>query len=689
MLPAGQLRRKPLAPHRREAWPQAAFAAAGLTTHPRHRHNKHSFLLCFSDFRVQRSMIGQRQRMLSRGLLVGSVVLVLLTGILAGSLLLIASSWRPPPPLEEQAPATRAVEEPPDETEMARLPRMDIFQDVTAASGVDFTCRNGEEAGHRTLLESLGSGVGLIDFDGDGLLDIFLIGGGHFGGAGNQQIEGYPCKLYRNLGNWKFQDVTAQTGLDQLRFYAHGCAVADYDRDGWPDLLVTGYGQLALFHNESDGRGGRKFVEVTAAAGLNDRRWSTSAAWADLDGDGYPDLYVCHYVDWSWQTHRVCPGDTADAGADVCPPGVFKGVPHALYHNNRDGTFTDVSREAGLRHPPAQSGMGLGVVIVDVDADRRPDIYAVNDTTENFLYMNRSSVGKFRLVDSGLEGGVSLGESGRPDGSMGVDAADYDGCGRPSLWVTTFEHERHALYHNECRDHSLWFQYVTRKAGIAALGGGYVGFGTGFIDLDNDGWEDLVIAHGHVRRYPSRAQLRQRTLLLRNQGTGRFANMTVQGGSYFQVPHRGRGLAIGDLDNDGRPDLVITHVNEPVVLLRNDPHGDDVPRHHWLGIDLVGRDHRDIVGAKVIVEVGQRSLTRFAKGGGSYLSASDRRLLFGLGDAEQVGRITVVWPWGDEQHWEGLAVDRYWQLLEGQPKARQPKSRVVKPAEQRQGKAGG
>ncbi len=611
---------------------------------------------------------GLRRPRLLAGLL-GSILLV---GLLEG-LVFVIDSYYAAEPFELQD-SRAATEFAPDLTETTALPPLDLFQDVTAQSGADFTCRNGEEAGHLTLLESLGGGVALLDYDGDGLLDLFLVGGGSFGGPGNKEIRGAPCKLYKNLGHWKFRDVTAETGLDRIGFYSHGCAVADYDRDGWPDLLVTGYGRLALFHNESDGRGGRRFVEVTEAARLQDPRWNTSAAWADLDGDGYPDLYVCHYVDWSWETHRVCQGDDPSVTREICPPKEFRGVAHSLYRNNRDGTFTEVSQEAGLRQGPSGAGMGLGVVIVDVNDDRKPDVYAVNDTTVNFLYVNQSSPGRLRFQEIGLESGTAMDDRGRPDGSMGVDAADYDGCGRPSLWVTTFERERPALYHNESTPAGILFRHASQQAGIADLGSGYVGFGTGFVDLDNDGWEDLVIANGHVRLHPTRAPLRQRALLLRNQGNGRFANVTRQGGAYFRAPHRGRGLAVGDLDNDGRPDLVFTHVNEPVVLLRNDPQGADAPRHHWLGLELLGKQGRDVAGAKVVVEVGGRRLTRFTKGGGSYLSSGDRRVVVGLGDADRVGRVTVFWPWGGEQHWEGLAVDRYWRLREGEPKAGAPRT---------------
>src|SRR5438128_1853817 len=269
----------------------------------------------------------------------------------------------------------------------------DIFLDRTPDSGIDFICRNGEEAGHYAILESLGGGVALFDYDGDGLLDIFLTGGGYFDGPDKKQIQGHPCKLYKNLGGWKFQDVTKEVGLDGIAFYTHGAAVADYDRDGWPDLLVTGYGRVALFHNEPDGAGGRRFREVTAAAGLlGSHFWSTSAAWGDLDGDGYPDLYLCQYVDWSNDKDPTCGGYYPGIPRDVCPPAQFASRPHALYRNRGDGTFENVAAAAGLRTDRADRdyGKGLGVLLVDVDRDGRADVYVANDTTDNFLYLNRS-----------------------------------------------------------------------------------------------------------------------------------------------------------------------------------------------------------------------------------------------------------------------------------------------------------
>jgi hypothetical protein len=555
-----------------------------------------------------------------------------------------------------------SLEDPDEET-----PSKAIFQDVTAASGVDFAYRNGEEAGHYAILEALGGGVALFDYDGDGLLDLFIAGGGYFKGTA---IHGHTCRLYKNLGNFKFKDVTAETGLDRLRFYTHGCAVADYNRDGWPDLLVTGWGRLALLKNVSDGKGGRRFVDVTRQAKLNDTSWSTSAAWGDLDGDGYPDLYVCHYVDWSFQKKNPrCIGFDGKR-RDICPPANFEALPHILYRNNGDGTFTDVSKEAGLRIKPPDTGKGLGVLMVDVNGDAKPDIYVANDMTGNFLYINKSKPGKIRLQEVGLESGSGRDDQGAPNGSMGLAAADYDGCGRPSIFVTNYEEEFHALYRNECGSDQFLFRFATKVAGIGAIGQSYVGWGTGFLDLDQDGWPDLVIVNGHPNHYPRAGRKRrQRPVLLHNEGQGRFKDITAQGGSYFQKIHSARGLALGDLNNDGRTDLVVSHLNEPIVILRNQAN----TGHHWLGISLVGKAHRDVVGAKVNLEVNGRQLARFAQGGGSFASDSDRRLLFGLGTARRVGRLTVTWPWGEVQHWDGLEIDRYWRLVEGKRAAEDPR----------------
>jgi hypothetical protein len=584
-----------------------------------------------------------------------------------------------------------------------KVPDSGYFEDKTPESGVRFTYRNGEEAGHAAILESLGGGVALLDFDGDGRLDVFFTGGGYFDGPDKKQIKGHPCRLYRNLGGWKFQDVTAAAGLDQLAggaawFYTHGAAVADFDNDGWPDLLVTGWGRLALLHNEPDGKGGRRFRDVTQQAGLSDPHWSTSAAWGDLDGDGFADLYVCHYVNWSWANNPPCKDYRDQTRPDVCPPKQFQALPHRLFRNNHDGTFSDVSKAAGLRAPRQKAdydrlahldaearqqlraadaahdyGKGLGVLIFDADDDGRPDVYIANDTSGNFLYLNQGG-GRFR--EAALERAVAYDENASATGSMGVDAADYNGVGSLSLFVANYQNEAHSLYRNKGKGQ---FVYASRAAGITAIGLGYVGFGTAFFDFDLDGNEDLIISNGHVvKRPPLPAEVKQAPVLFRNLRKAgdqpydvAFENVAGRGGPYFRAVHLGRGVAVGDLDDDGRPDLVLNPMNEPAVLLRNVHQ----TGHHWLGAQLVGRPYRDAVGARATLEVGGRKLLRTVKGGGSYLSSGDRRVHFGLATDAKAGRLTVRWPSGKEQSWDNLPVDRYWRLIEGQADAEAPAGR--------------
>jgi len=522
------------------------------------------------------------------------------------------------------------------------------LMEVTSESGLDFTYRNGEEAKEFTILESLGGGVGLIDYDRDGLLDIVLPGGGGFE---KQRILGYSTKIFRNLGDFRFKDITEETGLRHDELYTHGCAVADYDCDGWPDLLITSYQRVILLHNEDDGQGRRRFVETTEAAGLDDKLWSTSAGWGDVDGNKYPDLFVCHYVDWSFENHPVC---SKSSGRHVCGPEKFQPLADTLYVNNGDGTFKDATKKFSIR----DDGKGLGVVLVDLDDNGQPDIYVGNDQTPNFLYLNRGG----RLEERGLSAGVALDEEGLTDASMGVDAADFNGSGRPALWVTNFERELHALYEN--LGNGL-FQHRSKAAGLGAIGRQYVGFGTAFVDLENDGWEDLIIVNGHVFQHLAESTYRQKPVLLHNveKGGRRFFDQINElGGEYFEKEQLGRGLAVGDLNNDGWPDVVASHSNTPVAILKNV--AGESKSHRWLGVELVGRDQRDITGSTITLEVGPHKLTRFAKGGGSYMSSSDRRIVFGLGDADKPGRLTVRWSWGQTQHWDGLEANAYHRLIE-------------------------
>lgn len=541
-----------------------------------------------------------------------------------------------------------------------------LFRDMTSESGIKFTSRNGEEADQFTMLEVLGSGVALFDYDGDGRIDIFLAGGGSFGGPEKTEIVGAPCRLYRNEGDWKFRDVTQAAGLERPWFYNHGVAVADYDLDGYSDLVVTGYRQLALFHNEpTPNSQERRFVDVTEAVGLSDDSWSTSAGWADLDGDRYPELYVCHYLDWSFDNHPVCGGVAAGVGRDVCAPQRFAPLTHRLFANESSSTgerrFRDNSAEQKL-----QPGCGLGVLLADVNSDGQPDIYVANDTTNNFLLMNRSG----KLEEKGLAAGVAVDDQGHADGSMGVDAADYDGSGRPALWVTNFQGDLHSLYANVGAE---LFDHRSRAAGISALGTQLVGFGTAFLDFDNDGWEDLAFVNGHVFRHPPLGStFKQRPVLLRNvERNGRriFTDVSRRGGPFFETAALGRGLAIGDLDNDGWPDVVVTNTNTPAVLLQNAGAAANRPANRWVGVRLVGRGHRDVIGSTVVVETNTRRLTRFAKGGGSFLSANDPRLLFGLAASEEIRSVNVQWSWGETQRWGDLEAGSYWELVENEPAA--------------------
>ncbi len=574
-----------------------------------------------------------------------------------------------------------------------------FFEDVTDASGVKFTYRNGEEASHYAILESLGGGLALFDYDGDGLLDLFVTGGGYYDGPDKKQIKGHPCKLFKNLGKVRFRDVTAEAGLERTWFYTHGAAVGDFDRDGWPDLLVTGWHRMALFHNEpvdpKDPSKGRKLVEVTEKAGLPSGLWTTSAAWGDLDGDGYPDLYVCQYADWGFTPPLLHPPFCTYDGhtRDVCPPKQFHGLPHKLFRNNGKGGFTDVSNEAGLRVPrPPEDfarlleaglskeavenlqradkdtrtgwGKGLGVLMVDVNGDGKPDIYVANDTVDNFLYMNRTrKVGRVLFEEKGMETGTACDGDGTANGSMGLDAGDPFGLGRPSIWVTNYENELHALYKNDCTEGREYFLFVTKPSGLAAGGQDTVGWGTGFLDLDHHGWEDLVFTTGHAIRHPPKIPRAQRSGLFRNTGQGKFTDIRSRGGSYFQSQHVGRGVVLGDLDNDGKIDLVISHMNEPIAILRNVA---DTGANHWLGVELARPANADVVGARVVIETGGRQQTRFAKGGSSYASSGDRRHVFGLGPNKGEDlKLKVVWPSGKEQAYKIPAVDRYWRLVEG------------------------
>ena len=549
-------------------------------------------------------------------------------------------------------------------------PPPSLFRDVTEGSGLTAVFVNGEESNRYSILEVMGGGVAAIDFDGDGLLDLFFPGGGDFAGPAGRAIRGNPPKLFRNLGDFQFQDATASSGLSTLAdgqpwFYNQGAAAGDYDRDGWTDLLLTGYGRLALWHNEPGPNGGRVFRDVTQEAGLfGPHFWSTSAAWGDLDGDGFPELYVCHYLDWSLLNDPLCTGYRTNIPRDVCPPRQFQSKPHLLFRNRGDGTFENATPTAGLRQG-GNCGKGLGVLIADLDGDGKNDIYVCNDGEDNFLYLNRGGYGELRFEEKGLESGSARDINGMPNGSMGVDLGDPEGSGRPAVWVTNYENEFHAMYQLRA-GRGLFFEHASSRMGLTAIGSKFVGFGTAFVDADLDGWEDLVIANGHVIRHSPTDNIRQRPVLFRNvpSSTGRqFLDAPEEAGPYFSQPRVGRGLAVADLNNDGRPDLIISHINEPARILKNEAPS----AQRWLGVRLVGNALRDVTGAKLTVETNAGKRVRWLAGGRSYLSSSDTRRVIGLGAGDLPERLIVEWPSGfpRRESWEGLASNQYHLIRQG------------------------
>jgi hypothetical protein len=522
------------------------------------------------------------------------------------------------------------------------------FHDATGGSGIEFSYRNGEEAGLRTILESLGGGVAIFDYDGDGWPDLFFTGGGGFRKSSSGfSVIGLPNRLYRNLGNWRFRDVTAEAGLDRTTGYSHGASVGDYDNDGDPDLLVTGYEGTTLYRNEA----GRRFVDVTGEAGLTAPGWSTSAAWADLDRDGRLDLYVTRYVDWSPRNHPPCTYRYSGE-IDICAPSVFNGLTDLLYRNEGGGRFREFGRSAGLQ----EGGKGLGVVACDLDGDRDIDLYVVNDTTPNLLYRNRGD-GTFDEV--GFAAGVALSAEGIATGSMGVDAGDADGDGDFDLWVSNYEGETNELYRN---DGGMSFTPIAMSVGLGAVSRPMVGWGTGLFDLDNDGRLDVVVADGHLMHHLPRNPLAQRPLLFHQGADGRFEDVGPTSGDYFAGLHPGRGCAAGDLDDDGDLDLVIVHQNQPVVLLRND----SSPARKGLRLRLEGASStRTAIGAVVAIKVAGPTLTRSVMGGGSYLSQNESRLIVGLGSQPVTEHVEVSWPSGKTDRHDRLDAAYPWLLREG------------------------
>ena len=540
---------------------------------------------------------------------------------------------------------------------LAAAPANDVvFTDVTQALKIDFKDENSATS-NKYLVETMGGGVALFDYDNDGRLDIFFVNGAKIEDpmperkVPDKSDRKFWNRLYHQNADSTFSDVTEKaglTGLPQNR-YGMGVAVGDYDNDGFEDIYVTNFDGNTLYHNNGNGT----FTDVTKAAGVGAGGWSASAGFFDYDNDGNLDLFVSRYVNWTFATNRYC-GEKPPGLRAYCHPDNYDGVTNILYHNNGDGTFTDVSAKTGIANP---NGKGLGVSFADYDGDGFTDIFVANDSVQSFLYHNNGN-GTFSEV--GLLTGVGYNEDGKTFAGMGADFSDYDNDGWPDIFVTDLSNERYKLFRN---NGDGTFREATNASGLGGATLAFSGWSTRFFDYDNDGWKDLFVAQGHVmdtiERTSPNLKYMEPPLLLRNDA-GHFVRVTP--GAAFQYEWAGRGAAFGDIDNDGDVDIVISNLGQKAAVLRNDGGN----RKNWIGIQTVGtKSNRDGIGSRVKV-VAASGLTQYfmVNTAVGYLSASDRRIIVGLGTDATARLIEIKWPSGIVQKFENVKAGQVLKAVE-------------------------
>lgn len=526
------------------------------------------------------------------------------------------------------------------------------FVDTTQASGVAFT-GVASHTSKKYLLETMGSGVAVFDYDNDGLLDIFFVNGAPLadptplGTVPQKKSEKDWNRLYHQKKDGTFEDVTAHAGLQGVG-YGMGVAVGDYDNDGYEDLYVTAYGGNRLYHNNGNGT----FTDVTEQSGTGGSGWSTSAAWVDLDNDGLLDLIVLRYMKWDL-TDIWC-GEHREGYRAYCHPDTFPAAPPLVYRNDGHGHFTEVAAKIGMGQP----GKGLGLAIADFNRDGKIDIAVANDSMLEFLYQNK---GDGTFEETGLTAETAVDGDGRTYAGMGIDFQDYNNDGLPDLVITDLANQKYALYRNNGDGSFNYESYVSGLAGITLL---HSGWGIRFLDYDNDGWKDLLITQGHdldtvELNYPQ-LRYKEPMLLVRNTGKG-FVNVSDKSGSVFQEPWVGRGMAVGDLDNDGRLDAVVSTNGGPAHIL----HNQTATKNHWLSIELVGhRSNRDGIGAEIKLTTSKGAQYVTVTTAGSYLSANDKRAHFGLGADAAAKEIEVRWPSGTVQKLTNVQGDRVMKIEE-------------------------